>query len=276
MSQARISIGSSSGYSAFEPGGGGWMNRPLRMPARRANRPISSLEAFELFEGIEEADRLAFERDCVWRDWKKGSTIIGRDSLGGLVYFVVAGRCRVTLRAGRRDVVLDEIGPGEMVGEISAIDGERRSAAVTASTATRTAEVGADRFMAFLLRHPPAALIVMRRLAQVIRQADAAILELSGLNAPARICVELMRRARVGGGLPPNAAQISPLPKHADIAMRAATTRETVVRTLSDLVQRGLLRRDTDRFVLPDVEALIRLTTTADEPSPGGTIDDGK
>lgn len=250
------------------------MTRTPGRPARPTVRPAPSLAAFDLFGGVDDGDRLAFERACTWREWEKGSTVIGRDALGGSVFFVVSGRCRVSLRAGRRDVVLDEIGPGEMFGEISAIDGERRSAAVTATVATRTAEIEGDRFMAFLERHPHAALTVMRRLAQVIRQADAAILELSGLNAHARICGELVRRARVGGGLPANTAQVSPVPKHGEIAMRAATTRETVVRTLSDLVQRGLLQRGEGRLVLPDVEALMRLTSPVD-PAPDRDVTGG-
>ena len=229
-------------------------------PSTPPKSPARSLAGFDLFEGVQETERRALEQRCYWRAWPRGGIAIGRDTLGGSVHFVLSGRCRVAMRFGKRELVLDEIGPGGFFGEISAIDGERRSAVVMATMRTRTAELDGERFLEFLVRHPHAALKVMRRLAEVIRQADAALLELSGLNAHARICVELLRRARVGGGLPPNCAVLSPPPKHAEIAVRAATTRETVARALSLFERRSLLLRSEERITITDVAALGRLT----------------
>ena len=219
-----------------------------------------SLAGFDLFEGVPESERRAFEHRCVFRVWPRGTLVVGGGALGSSVHFVMSGRCRIALRMPKREIVVDEIGPGEFFGELSAIDGERRSAVVMAMTRTRTAEIDGERFLEFLARNPRAALEVMRRLAQVIRQTDAAILDLSGLNAQGRICVELLRRARVGGDLPPNCAVLSPAPKHAEIAMRAATTRETVARALSHFAQQGLLQRRGQLLMITDVEALGRLT----------------
>ena len=82
--------------------------------------------------------------------------------------------------------MLDEIGPGGFFGEIAAIDREPRSAAVTARVGTHTAELDGETFMQFIADHPVAALRVMRRLTEVIRQADTAILEFSGPDAQVR------------------------------------------------------------------------------------------
>jgi CRP/FNR family transcriptional regulator, cyclic AMP receptor protein len=220
-----------------------------------------SLASFELFKGVPVADREALERRCSWRSWRPNAIVVGRDTTSASVHFVVSGRCRIAMPmpTGRRDIVLDEVGAGGFFGEMSAIDGERRSAVVTTCEPTRTAELDGPSFLDFLAQHPIAALRVMQRLTEVIRQADATILEISGLNAQARIYVEVIRLARGGGQLPANTAVIAPLPRHADIAARAGTVRETVARALNALARKGILERETDRLIIRDVTALRRL-----------------
>ncbi len=191
--------------------------------------------------------------------------VVGRDTISASVHFVITGRCRVVNRtqAGRRDIVLDEIGAGGFFGEMAAIDGEPRSAAVIALERTEIAELDGETFRLFLTAHPLAALRVMRRLSEVIRQADSVIMDISGLGAQARVYLELLRRARTGGGLPANVAAVAPVPLHGEIAARACTARETVARVLSDLVRRQLLRREPERFLLTDIDALTRMATAS-------------
>jgi CRP/FNR family transcriptional regulator, cyclic AMP receptor protein len=230
------------------------------------NASARSLAAFELFQGLAPSELRIIEQRCSWRWWSAGGLVLDRDRAGASVHFVVAGRCRIDIRmpTGKRNIVLDEIGPGGFFGEIAALDGEPRAAAVTAVVRTHTAEMDSETFLAFLAAHPPAALRVMRRLTEVIRQADSTILELSGLGAQARVFLELLRRARTGGGLPPNVGAIAPVPQHSDIAARASTARETVVRALSSLTRRQLLKRERERLLLTDIDALTRLAAAAE------------
>jgi CRP/FNR family cyclic AMP-dependent transcriptional regulator len=225
------------------------------------NVTARTLAAFDLFQGIDAGERQALEQRCSWRWWPAGAMIVARDTISVSVHFVVAGRCRVVSRApaGRREVVLDEIGAGGFFGEMAAIDGEPRSAAVIALERTQIAELDGEAFQQFLAAHPLAAVRVMRRLTEVIRQADSIITDISGLNAQARVYADLLRRARTGGGLPANVGAIAPVPRHNDIAACAGTVRETVVRVLSSLARRQLLRRERERLLLTDVAALTRM-----------------
>ena len=67
--------------------------------------------------------------------------------------------------------------------------------------------------------------------------------------------------------MPANAGVIAPIPKHGDIAMRAATARETVARTLSSLARKGLVQRDDDRLILTDLAALGKMATVSEADS---------
>lgn len=234
----------------------------MRVPSSNTETACS-LAAFELFQTIKESERLSIERHCTQRVWPAGAMIVvGHATSSANVYFVVAGRCQVLTRIpGRnRDVVLDEVGPGSFFGEMAAIDGEPRSAAVVAVERSQIVEMTTATFTQLLTDHPPAALVVMRRMSEVIRQADSAIMDLSGLHAQARVCAELLRRARTGRGLPPDVGAIAPIPRHGDIAARACTARETVTRVLSDLMHRKLIQREPQRLLLNSIAALTQIS----------------
>jgi CRP/FNR family cyclic AMP-dependent transcriptional regulator len=86
-------------------------------------------------------------------------------------------------------------------------------------------------------------------------------MELCGLDAQSRICADLLRLARTGGGLPANVAVIRPIPVHNDIAARVSTTRETVARVLGDLARRQIVQREPDALMVTDVHALTKMIT---------------
>lgn len=227
---------------------------------RQEPRPECSLEKVDLFSTVDGAMRQELEHRCTWRWWKPSAIVVGRNAASTSVYFVASGRCRVeNLVGAKRGIVLDEIGAGGYFGEIGVIDGEPRSASVIAIERTLTAELERDPFMQFILAHPPAAVRLMQRLTEVIRQADSKIMELCGLDAHSRIYSELLRRAKTGGGLPANVARIQPIPVHKEIAARVSTTRETVARALADLTRRQLVQREQDSLIMTDIDALSRM-----------------
>jgi CRP-like cAMP-binding protein len=246
--------------SAFTPAKPG-ANPQSGDPRSIAKAPQRSLTLCELFSGIDPSVRGALEQQCAWQWWPKGAMAIDLGATGANVYFVTSGRCHVSIGTpqGKRRVVVDEIGPGGFFGEMAAIDGEPRSASVTALERTLTAEIDGETFLRFVTAHPAAALLLMQRLTEVIRQADKTILELSTLDAQTRVYLELLRCARGGGALPPNVAVISPVPRHHEIAARASTVRETVARVLSRLQRRKLLTRERERLRIDDVAALTEL-----------------
>jgi CRP/FNR family cyclic AMP-dependent transcriptional regulator len=236
------------------------------MPAN--DRPIGinrerhgSLAGVAILAELDAASRAAIERDCAWRRWPRGGAILDREGTTSDVYFVVSGRARVVdlYDAGQRFVIFDEIAAGGCFGELAAIDRQPRSAYIVAAEETVTATLGADAFIDLLFRHPNAGMGFLRRLTEMVRQSDLRIMDVSTLSARDRVCLELLRRAKVGGGRPVNTAAIQPPPNHGDMAARVSTTRETVSRILGELSRQGLLRRDDEVLVLTDLGRLITL-----------------
>jgi CRP/FNR family cyclic AMP-dependent transcriptional regulator len=63
-----------------------------------------------------------------------GDTVIQQGQGDRALFIVLVGRAQVSVRSGATDHVIAEIGPGELFGELSFLDGQPRSATVRAST----------------------------------------------------------------------------------------------------------------------------------------------
>lgn len=229
------------------------------MARAAAAHPSSlGLQRIRLLEGLsaESLDQLA--GNCGWRRFKPGQILLSRAGPGGEVLMIVDGRVRIDIyTAAGRQVAFRDMGEGDVVGEIAAIDHGRHSADVTALSNGLAAVVTAADFRRLLVEHDEVAVQFMRYLVQLIRLLSDKVVELSTLGVRNRIHGEILRLARASapeGG----ACVISPPPRHADIAARISTTREQVTRELSSLARAGLLRKTAQGLVVTDMDRLIR------------------
>lgn len=203
------------------------------------------------------AERLtAVEQACRYKRFAAQEQIVDRDSATTDVFFVVRGSVRVVnYSILGREIAFDEVTEGNYFGELSALDGQPRSASVMALEDTLILALPRSLFLNLLSEHPDIALQVMMRLAKIVRTADERIMDLSTLAAHNRVHAELLRQARshiVDGG----SARIEPVPVHSDIASRVSTTRETVARVLNDLARRGIVERTKDALLIHDLDQL--------------------
>ena len=215
-----------------------------------------TLERIELLADLSPAARTEVERACQWRRFANGEQILDRNSDSRDVYFVVEGSVEVVNYSGNgREISYAVVPAGGYFGELSAVDGERRSASVVAQGSCRLAAMPPKSFEALLAREPAVALKVMRRLAGIIRASNERIMDLATLGAIQRVYRELIKMARPD---PLNAGgwMIYPMPKQHEVARRAATTRETVARVLANLLHGGQLVRRDKTYYLTDREAL--------------------
>lgn len=182
---------------------------------------------------------------------RRGQALLGRGATSTDVYFVQEGSLNVVVySANGREVSLRALGPGDVFGELAAIDGLPRSASVVAETEARVAVLRREEFVACIEQSADAAMWVARALAAKVRDMNERIFELSALNVQARLHCELLRLAKAGpeGGAP---LVVDPAPTHAELANRIGTHREAVTREMRVLVQHKVIRagRRTLEFV---------------------------
>jgi len=219
----------------------------------------NTLACIGLFRNLSDKTRQALEKRCSWRNYTSQEQIIDRQSTSKDVYFIVEGRVRVVnYSMSGREISFDDIGAGNYFGELAAIDGEPRSANIVALEKTTVAILSAEAFRGILEEYPDLALLLMVRMASIIRASNERILDLSTLGANNRVYAEILRLAK-GDIRDDNTAIITPVPIHGDIASRVSTTRETVARVLSDLSRQGLVKRERNALVILDLEHLMEM-----------------
>ncbi|MBM3518669.1 MAG: Crp/Fnr family transcriptional regulator [Alphaproteobacteria bacterium] len=175
------------------------------------------------------------------------------------VYFVVSGAVRIVNFSGSgREIAYARVRAGGYFGELAALDGSNRSAAVVIAEESVLAGIPPATFLQLVRNYPEIRLRVMRRLAGIVRVCDDRILDLSTLRAERRVCAELVRLARQQ--TPDGQAWvIQQMRTQNEIASRASTTRETFGRVLGRLAGSGVVQRRSDGLYVRDIAQLQSL-----------------
>ena len=117
------------------------------------------------------------------------------------------GRVKIaSISEDGRESVLAFRGPGEVLGELSAIDGRPRSAGVTAVDPVEALVIPAADFRAFLERSPKASLWILTRLIARLREADRKRAEFGASDTIGRVAARLVELAAEYGRRSPTAA----------------------------------------------------------------------
>jgi CRP-like cAMP-binding protein len=224
---------------------------------RVAAETLRVITAFKDLD-IEERQRLAATMGI--RRYAPGESVIAQDDDSSEVFFVVSGQVRATqFSTSGKEVDFQDLGPGDMFGELSAIDGEPRSTHVVALSDSLIATMSKEAFWAALLGYPSVARHTLRRLTGLVRLHCERIFEYSTLGVKNRIHAELLRLARDIAPDQDGEVVIPDPPTHAEIASRVATHREAVTRECKHMEALGLIEWRRGHHVIKDVAALERM-----------------
>jgi CRP-like cAMP-binding protein len=207
-----------------------------------------------------ESDMGALAERWSVRSYQRHELIIAHGEGGRDVFFVLDGCARVTLfSANGREVAYRDIHPGDIFGELAAIDGKARSASVIAMEAMHAAILSAEAFRSLLDSHPLMSWALLKHLSGLLRRMTDRVFEFSTLMVRERVICELLRRAD-DMGLFEGGVTVIPVPRHLELAAAISTHREAVSREMSLLAKKGLIKRRGDNLVLRDRAALEALT----------------
>ena len=126
------------------------------------------------------------------RTLRSGSTVFLEGDDPAELLIVEAGDVKLTTTSlNGQEVVLDVLGAGDLLGELSAIDGSPRSASAVALTDVEVTTVAVDRFLAFLRQHPVAMGSLLAVVVRRLRLSNRRQLEFSTADALGRVCARL-------------------------------------------------------------------------------------
>jgi CRP/FNR family transcriptional regulator, cyclic AMP receptor protein len=215
---------------------------------------IAALKRIRFLSGLGEAELAALEPRCRWKSAAGGELIIGHRDQSRDVLFLLTGLARVNVYSlSGRQVSFRDIRPGDVVGELSAIDDEARSASVESLQPSTFMVLPQAVFHDLLQSHPSVLFATLRHLTTQVRALTERVFEFSTLAVRNRVHAELVRLARDHGG---NDAVIRPAPTHTEVASRISTHREAVTRELNRLEELGLIVREGRSLRVADLERL--------------------
>jgi len=221
-----------------------------------SSQNIELLRGIALFADLPEPELEHLAAKCRWLDYDAGRQIIDHLDETTDCFLIASGSVRVTVNsASGKEITFRDIGAGEVVGELSALDGRPRSASVVALTPARIARLTSQNLWNALQRNPDSAAVLIRGLTALVRQMSDRVVAISAMPVGPRVQAELLRLA-LEVGVTDNRAVILAAPRHAEIASRVAARREAVSREISRLVDAGILNRRGRDLIITDVAAL--------------------
>jgi len=189
---------------------------------------------------------------AVERRFTRGTTLFSKGDPGTSMMAVLTGRLRaVNVSAEGKEVILNVIGPGEIVGEIALLDGKPRSSDVVVVEDTTAMVVERRDFMPFLLRHESLVERLLVVLCDRLRRTSGALEEIALFDLPARLARLLVKLAadygkpHEGGGI-----RIGMKLSQRDLSSLVASTRESINKQLRIWRQAGTIDLVDNHIVL--------------------------
>lgn len=217
--------------------------------------PLDVLRTVPLFRQVPEADLVAFAHLVRERRQPKGSMILSQGDRGDALFLIRSGQVKVSVVAeDGREVILSVLGPGSFFGELALLDDEPRSAHVIAMEDTLLLQLHREDLRGRLKLSPELSVSLLRELSQRLRRADDTIASLMLLDVNGRIANLLLELAREEGG--ETGTRITRRLTHASLGQMVGASRETVSRTMRNLVLRSVISVTRRETVLLDPQAL--------------------
>jgi CRP-like cAMP-binding protein len=215
--------------------------RPPRIDAAMKRDALLSSAFFRTMRAAEIDEIIAFATE---RRFPRGTTIMSKGEPGSSLMAVLAGRIRIgNVSHDGKEVTLNVIGPGEIVGEIALLDGKPRSADAVAIEDTTVIVVERRDFLPFMLRHETLVERVLGVLCDRLRRTSTALEEIALFEVPARLARLLVKLAADYGRPVPggDAVRIGIKLSQRDLSNLVASSRESVNKQLKVWRDAGII-----------------------------------
>lgn len=202
----------------------------------------SFLRQVPIFRSLDDAQVSRLGELTLRRRYAKGRVIILAEDQGDSLFIIESGQVKVSIfHQDGREIILSLLGPGEVVGELSLLDGRPRSANVTAHEDSELIVLRRPDFLRLLAEVPKMAESLLEELAGRLRRTDDQVEGLALLNVANRISRTVLQLATDSGIETEGGIRVKDRPTHQEIANMTGTTRESVSRVFRQLEEQGYI-----------------------------------
>ncbi|WP_324188698.1 Crp/Fnr family transcriptional regulator [Nocardia flavorosea] len=192
--------------------------------------------------------------------WPRGAVLLHEGDLSDNVLVVEQGWVKVSSSApSGKQVVLGIRGPGDLLGELGAVDGRPRSATITAISPVVAATVQGTAFRALLVDDGALAFELLRTVVARLREADVHRLDYGAYTVTQRLARLLLEYGRRYGRTDTDRVVIVLPLTQTELADAANASREAVAKAFRKLRTIGAIRtaRRCVELLRPDLLAEV-------------------
>ena len=203
-------------------------------------------------------ERAALEQVGSVRHYKRGDVLFHQGDDAGAVLVLLDGHVKAAMLNDGREVILAFPGPGELLGELSAVDGEPRSATVRAVDEVEALVIPGSAFRAFLEHRPRIALTLLRSVVARLRESDRQRVDYAVNDVVVRVAGRLVELCERFGAEHDGQIDTGLAITQDELAAWAGASREAVAKAMGILRALGWIRTERRRTVVLDLPALRR------------------
>ena len=210
---------------------------------------------------LEADERADLEQLGAVRRYRRGDVLFHEGDDAGAVVVLRDGHVKATMLNDGREVILAFPGPGELLGELSAVDGQPRSATIRAVDEVEALVIPGSAFRAFLERRPRIALVLLRGVAERLRAADRQRVDYAVNDVVVRVAGRLVELCDRFGSQDGAGIDIGLAITQDELAAWAGASREAVAKAMALLRTLGWVQTERRRILVLDLPALRRYAT---------------
>lgn len=195
-----------------------------------------------VFRALDDDARRRLAAHAQRRRFAAGDLIFQSGSSGQSMITVVTGTVRISAHSPNgKEIILADLPPGEVVGEIAVLDGGQRTADASALTNCEVLVLERRDVLPFLEEHPKACIKLLELMCQRLRKSDQWITDIAFAELPMRLAKVLLAAVAAQGrrsdGRPPRLAF-----SQRELGSMVGATRESVNRCLQQWSRAGIVQ----------------------------------
>ncbi len=222
------------------------------------NQTVEQLRLVPLFARLEPGDLEKIGTLMYERRYGKGRIIFMEGAPGDALFLLKEGRIKLTRQTeDGREHILHLVNAGEVFAEVVLFDGGGYPATAETMEDCRVGIIRNQDLEQVIAGSPGLALAMLKIMAGRLRAAQEKVMSLALHDAARRVVSTLLRLAEEHGTAGPEGQRINLALTNQELAELAATSRETVNRTLNDLRRRKIIDVSGPQIIIRDRRRLL-------------------
>ena len=224
------------------------------------NKKLWYLKRINVFSGLSWGEMRELKRITKMVSYRKNETIYLPGDRSETVYLLKKGRVKISrLSEDGREATLAILEPGEIFGELEALQAVPRESLVQTLEPVMVCEIRREDFNHYMYQYPDVGARVIKWFGGRLRQIETRVSDLVFKSASARLAQLLLDLSQSMGTQENGRIRLQTRLTHQNLANLIGTSRETVSTLISQFVNHGLIAQNKRHILILDTHRLTKV-----------------